>query len=142
LFKGLSGWLKMNVIRFKRGVKHWECTYEVKIDYEYTADLGKKISDIIFYQPQTNLRVRVPWKILKNYLNGDLSTTYVDESGLKLEMDGKDLRISDSRLFHIKVHEDQRKCIHIAAIKVKEDISSSVERILRESASISSPPIK
>ncbi len=129
----------MNKLRFRRGFKHWECTYDVEIDFEYTADLEKKITDIIFYQPQNNQKTRVPWDILRKYLEGSVSRPYINESGLKLEMIGEDLHISNSRFFHITVHEDQRKAICIAAKNVKENISSSVERILQESASIPSP---
>ena len=133
------GWLKMNILRFRRGFKHWECTYTVEIDFEYTADLEKKITEIIFYQPQNNLRVRVLWDVLRKYLEGSVSRPYVNESGLKLEMVKNDLHISNSRFFHIKVHEDQRRAICVAARNVKENISSSVDRILRESVSVPSP---
>ncbi len=128
----------MHVIKFKRGVKHWESTYNVEIDFEYTADLEKKLSDVIFHQPHTNLRVRIPWSILKDYLYGISTRPYVEPSGVKLEMVGNDLHISDSRFFHVIVHEDQRKAITVAARNVKENISSSVERILKEFAA--SPP--
>jgi len=124
----------MDVIKFKRGIKNWDTSYNVEIDFEYTADLEKRITEVVFYQPHTNLRVRVPWRVLKGYLDGTTSNVYVDSSGLKLEMVGNDLHISDSRFFHITVHEDQRRAIKIAARNVKERISSSVERILREFA--------
>ena len=130
----------MQVLRFKRGVKHWECTYNVEIDFEYTADLEKKIVEVVFHQPHTNLRLRVPWSILKDYLYGVSTRPYVESSGLRLQYVGNDLHVSDSRFFDVIVHEDQRHAITRAAKNVKENISSSVERILKEFAA--SPPPK
>jgi len=32
----------MNVLKFKRGYKNWETTYEAELDYEYTANFEKR----------------------------------------------------------------------------------------------------
>ena len=122
----------MNVLRFRRGIKDWKTTYEVNIDFEYTADLEKRLTRITFYRPDLNRSITLPWSIFEPYLNGNEKTTYVDKSGIVIRVIDEGLFISDSRAFSIVVQRDQMTAIRIAANRIKEDISKSVERILRE----------
>ncbi|HIE34188.1 MAG TPA: hypothetical protein EYP86_03515 [Candidatus Altiarchaeales archaeon] len=127
--------VEMNVLRFRRGIKNWKTTYEVYIDFEYTADLEKRLTNITFYQPEINRKIIIPWHILEPYLLNMETATYVEPSGLKIRVIDEGLLISDPHFLNIIVHRDQMNAIRIAARNVRKDISESVERILRESYS-------
>jgi hypothetical protein len=122
----------MNSLIFRRGYKDWKTTYKVEIGFEYTADLEKRLTDVTLYLPDVNRSVRINWDIFKSYLNGREDGVYADASGLTIRRVDEGMLISDSRFLKVLVHRDQMDAINRAAKNVREDISESVERILRE----------
>lgn len=123
---------KMNVLKFKKGCKDWETTYEVELDFEYTADLEKKITSIIIYRSDIGKKVVIPWQIFKLYLKGEVESSFTDSSGLMVKLIGRELYIANEYGFRVIIHNDQLEAIKHAAKNVVEDISSSVENILKE----------
>jgi len=123
----------MNVLKFRRGYKNWDMSYNVELDFEYTADLKKRITHIILHQLSPPRSVRIPWIIFQPYLNGK-EGVYIDSSGLKIRAINGEIHISDSGFLKIKIHEDQRNAIKLAEKRVRRDISSSVENILKRFA--------
>lgn len=128
----IHSWLKMNVLKFKRGYKDWETTYEVELDFEYTADLEKRITSIIIYRPDIGKKVVIPWRIFELYLNGETESIFADSSGLRIRVVDNELYVTNEHNFRVVIHEDQIEAIKRAARNVVEDVSSSVENILRE----------
>ncbi len=121
----------MNSLIFRRGYKDWKTTYKIEIGFEYTADLEKKLTDVILSQVNINQSVRIPWSIFRSYLEDREDGIYADASGLTIRAGDEGLLVSDSRFLNILIHRDQMEAIKRAARNVKEDISESVERILR-----------
>lgn len=124
----------MNVLKFKKGYKDWETTYEVELDFEYTADLEKRITSIILYKPDIGKTVVIPWRIFELYINGETESTFTDLSSLNIRFIDNELYVSNEHGFQVIIHKDQIEAIKIAAKNVEEDISASVENILREFA--------
>lgn len=122
----------MNSLIFRKGFKDWRTTYKVEIGFEYTADLEKKLTNVTLHQIDNNRSVSIPWKILETFLNGGREGIYADAFGLVIRPSGDGILISDSRFLNIHIHEDQMRAIKRAAKNVEEDISESVERILRD----------
>jgi len=122
----------MNSLIFRRGYKDWKTTYKVEINFEYTADLEKRLTDVTLHQLDINRSVTIPWSIFKSYLDGREDSIYADASGLTIRTVDEGVLVSDSRFLNILIHRDQMEAIKRAAKNVKEDISESVERILRE----------
>jgi len=121
----------MNILRFRKGFKNWRTTYNVEFDFGYDADLRKKINCVIFHLPKAGRKLAVPWRIFKGYLYNDSEGTYADSSGLCIRKVVNDLHISDSRFFSLIVQKDQLDAIKIAARRMLENVSVSVENILR-----------
>ncbi len=119
----------MNLLKFRQGYKEWEISYNVELDFEYTADLEKKITHIVLHQLSPKRSVRIPWGIFQPYLCGK-EGVYVDASGLRIKSAAGKIEVSDSRFLNIKIHEDQRKAIMVAEKRAVENISTSVENIL------------
>ncbi|HDH41622.1 MAG TPA: hypothetical protein ENG12_04375 [Candidatus Altiarchaeales archaeon] len=122
----------MNSLIFRRGYKNWKTTYRVEINFEYTADLEKRLTDVTLHQLDINRSVTIPWSIFRSYLDGDEDGIYADASGLTIRTVDEGILVSDSRFLNILIHRDQMEAIKRAAKNVREDISESVERILRE----------
>lgn len=122
----------MNLLKFKSRYGKMEYVYEVEIDFEYTSDLEKRITSVILYRPDINRQVTVPWNILKPYLNGKIDGVFANASGLRIHAIDKGIMITDSCFFNLLIHNDHANLIKIAAKKIKENISTSVERILGE----------
>jgi len=121
----------MNSLIFRRGYKNWKTTYKVEIDFEYTADLEKRLTDVVLHQLDINHNVTIPWSIFESYLDGEENGIYADASGLTIRTVDEGILVSDSRFLNILIHKDQMEAIKRAAKNVREDISESVERILR-----------
>jgi hypothetical protein len=122
----------MNSLIFRRGYKQWKTTYRIEIGFEYTADLEKKLTEVMLSQRDINRSVTVPWNIFKSYLDGGEDGVYADASGLIIKTVDDGILVSDSRFLNILVHKDQMEAIKRAAKNVREDVSESVERILKE----------
>jgi len=122
----------MNILRFREGFKNWRTTYNVEFDFGYDANLRKKINCVVFHLPKAGRKLAVPWKILKCYLYNESECSYADPSGLCIERVVNDLYISDSKFFNLIVQKDQLDAIKIAARRMLENVSVSVENILRE----------
>ncbi|MEA3255637.1 MAG: hypothetical protein U9Q22_07360 [Candidatus Altiarchaeota archaeon] len=122
----------MNVLKFKKGYSGYETGYEVELDFEYTADLEKRITSIILYRPDIGKKVVIPWQIFKLYLRGETETAFADSSGLRVRLRGKELYITNGQGFHVVIRGDQIEAIKRVARNVVEDVSSSVENILKE----------
>lgn len=122
----------MNVLKFKKGYKDWETTYVVELDFEYTADLEKRITSIIIYRPDIGKKVVIPWQIFELYLKGEIESTFADSSGLRIKLIDDELYVTNEHDFRVVIHGDQIEAIKRAARNVVEDVSSSVENILRE----------
>lgn len=124
--------IAVNSLIFRKGFKDWDTTYRVDIGFEYTADLEKKITDLLFSNLETGGCLKIPWSILQPYIQKKEKIPYVDSSGLKVTPVENGLLISDSRMFSLCIREDQMEAIEKAVNNVKEEISASVERILHE----------
>ena len=120
----------MNVLKFDKGFK--DASYEVELDFEYTADLEKKITSIIIYRPDIGRKVVIPWQIFRLYLRGDNETSFADSSGMRVMLVDKGLYITDRLGFRILICMEHIEAIKHAARNVVEDVSSSVENILKE----------
>jgi hypothetical protein len=123
----------MNSLIFRRGFKQWKTTYQVEIGFEYTADLEKRLTEVMLSQMDINRSVTIPWDIFQSYLDGGEESVYADASGLVIRTVDDGILVSDSRFLNILVHKDQAEAIKRAAKNVREDISESVDRILKES---------
>lgn len=119
----------MNSLKFKRGFKDWDQTYEVKIVPEYTADLEKIITSVEFYDPAKGLKAQIPWNAIEPFLIGRTSVPYFDEKGLNVRVDGTSIIISNSRGLKIKVKEDQAKSIYLTANRMLDDITDAVRKL-------------
>lgn len=117
---------------FRKGFKEWSTTYKVEIGFEYTADLEKKLTDVTLHNLDTNRSLTVPWGIFSTYLVGGGNTIYADSAGLTIRPAEDGILVSDSKMLCIHVHRDQMDAIRRTASNLKEDISQSVERILKE----------
>ncbi|MBN2014894.1 MAG: hypothetical protein JW778_06915 [Candidatus Altiarchaeota archaeon] len=122
----------MNSLIFRKGFKDWKTTYRVEIGFEYTADLEKKLTNVILHQIDNNRTVSIPWSVLETFLNGGREGIYADAYGLVIRPIDDGILVSDSRFLKIIIHGDQVEAIKRAAKNVEEDISESVERILRD----------
>jgi hypothetical protein len=114
----------MNVLRFKKGYKNWEMTYEVELDYEYSASFEKKITSLILYRPDMGRRVSIPWKAFEQFSQEGSIGAFIDSTGLKIRYANGGLDVSNG--------PDQAAAIKRAARNVSQDVSCSVENILRE----------
>ncbi len=123
----------MNLIRFKKGYNNWEITYEVELDFEYTPDLKKRITSVIFYRPDIEHRISIPWRIFRAYLDGDVKTAFANSSGLSIRVINGEIHISAPE-FNLLIHRDQAIAIRNAAKNLVENVSVSVENIFRKSA--------
>lgn len=122
----------LNSLIFRKGFKDWGTTYKVEIGFEYTADLEKRLTEVTLHNLDTNRSLAVPWTIFSTYLSGGEPAIYADSAGLTLRPIEDGILVSDSKMLCIHIHQDQMDAIRRAASNLKEDISSSVERILRE----------
>ena len=124
----------MNVLKFKKGCKEWETSYEVELDYEYSEDLEKEITSVILYRQDLGKKAVIPWGIFKKFTCGSNEGTFIDSSGLRIGFIKGKLSVSQGYSFNIIIHEDQIDAINRAAKNIVEDISYSVENILKEYA--------
>lgn len=122
----------MSSLIFRKGFKEWGTTYKVDIGFEYTADLEKKLTEVTLHHLDTNRSLTVPWSIFSTYLAGGDNSIYADSAGLTIRPAEDGILVSDSRMLCIHIHGDQMDAIKRAASNLKEDISHSVERILKE----------
>jgi len=122
----------MSVLKFKKGVKDWDQTYEVDIKSEYTSDLEKRITDIVFCIPKNNKRIRIPWNIFESYLSGSLEATYADAEGISIHAAAGELLLTDGKGLELVIRKDQLNAIRTAASKTMRTLSPSVKRIHRE----------
>ncbi len=98
----------METLRFRKGCKNWDTTYEVSLISEYTPDLEKKITHAALFRPETNQNIRIPWGVLEGYLNGE-----------KTPLAGKDLSIKPTAagLYLMRngsgftMHKDQMRAV-------------------------------
>jgi hypothetical protein len=125
----------MNVLRFKKGYKNWETTYEVELDYEYTASFEKKITSLILYRPDMGRRVAIPWQAFEQFSQPGSEGAFVDSTGLKIRYANGGLDVSNGQNFNVRILSDQAAAIKRAARNVSQDVSCSVENILREYSS-------
>jgi hypothetical protein len=125
----------MNVLRFKKGYKNWETTYEVELDYEYSASFEKKITSLILYRPDMGRRVSIPWQAFEQLSQEGSSGAFVDSTGLKIRYANGGLDVSNGQNFNVRILPDQAAAIKRAARNVSQDVSCSVENILREYSS-------
>ena len=122
----------MNVLRFKKGCKKWDTTYEAELDFEYTARGEKKVTALILHMPELGRRLSIPWEVFKLYSESPAKTPYADEHNIKImHVEGR-LCISNGSSFNIAVHEDQIAAIKRAARNIESDVSSSVESIFKQ----------
>ena len=121
----------MNSLVFKKGFKNWTKSYKVEINFEYTADLEKKLTDLKLEMIDCGRSICVPWTIFKVYMRGGCEHSYADPSGLKIVPVDDGVVVSDSRFFDLQIHGDQMEAIKKVANNVSEDISDSIEKILR-----------
>jgi hypothetical protein len=126
----------MNVLKFKKGCKNWETTYEAELDFEYTHEQRKRISSLIIHRPDTGRKVAIPWQIFESYANHSNAGVFADQTGLKLGLANDGLEVSCGQSFNVVIHEDQIAAIMRAARNVTEDVSYSVESILMEYSSV------
>ncbi len=124
----------MNVLRFKKGYKDWETTYDVELDYEYDERLEKKMSSLIICRQDLGKKAVVPWQVFENYATGHMEGTFADASGLRIGRVNGKLSITQGYNFNVVIHQDQIEAIRRAAKNLVEDVSSSVENILKEYA--------
>jgi hypothetical protein len=122
----------MNVLRFKKGYKNWETTYEAELDYEYSASFEKKITSLILYRPDMGRRVSIPWKAFEQFTQPGTGGAYADSTGLKVRYADGGLEVSNGQNFSVKIQPDQAAAIKRAARNISQDVSCSVENILRE----------
>jgi len=122
----------MNILRFKKGFKDWKTSYNVEFEFGYDSDLRKKISFIVFYLPKASKKLAVPWKIFSDYIHNESELSYADSTGLCMKRAVNGLHISDSKFFSLVVQKDQLEAIGIAAHRTLENVSVSVENILKE----------
>jgi len=122
----------MDILRFKEGFKDWKTSYDVEFEFGYDSDLRKKISFIVFYLPKAGKKLAVPWKIFRDYIHNVSELSYADSTGLCMKRAVNGLYISDSKFFSLVVQKDQLKAIGIAARRTLENVSVSVENILKE----------
>lgn len=119
----------MNVLKFKRGVKNWNKTFEVKIISEYTADLEKKIKYVEFYDPDKGLKENVPWHVIESFLLFKTKIPYYNSSGLNVKVEKNAVVISNQRGLRLEIHDDQAKSIYLAAHKMLDEITSDVRKL-------------
>ncbi len=122
----------MNILRFKQGFKNWKTSYDVEFEFGYDSNLRKRINSVIFYLPKAGRKLTVPWKIFRGYVHSELEPSYVDSTGLCIERVVNGLHISDSKFFNLVIQRDQLEAIGVAARKGLENVSVSVENILKE----------
>ena len=120
----------MNVLKFKKGAKSWDTTYEAELDYEYTSEQEKKITSLILYRPDTGKRAVIPWNVFE--MCSQSQSGYIDETGLCVKSTTGGLCISCGYAFNILIHQDQVAAIKRAARNLSENVSYSVENILKE----------
>ncbi len=125
----------MNVLRFKKGYKNWETTYEAELDYEYSASFEKKITSLILYRPDMGRRVSIPWQAFEQFTQPGTDGTYADSAGLKIRYADGRLDVSNGQNFLVRIHADQVAAIKRAAKNISQNVSCSVENILREYSS-------
>ena len=125
----------MNVLRFKKGYKNWETTYEAELDYEYSASFEKKITSLILYRQDMGRRVSIPWHAFEQFTQPGTNGTYADSSGLKVRYAEGGLDVSNGLNFLVRIHADQVAAIKRAAKNISQNVSSSVENILMEYSS-------
>ena len=121
----------MNVLRFKKGYKNWDATYEAELDYEYTTQSIKKITTLIVRKPDTGKSFAIPWNVVEEYLQSQRDGSFADETGTKLKYVQGMFQITGSN-FNLIIHPDQIASIRIAAKNVVKGVSHSVENIFRE----------
>lgn len=122
----------MNVLRFKKGCKKWDTTYEAELDFEYTINQEKKVTALILHMPELGKRVTIPWEVFELYSKGESEAPFADAHNLKImKIEGK-LYISKDCDFNIVIHEDQIAAINRAAQNIVGDVSYSVENIFRQ----------
>jgi hypothetical protein len=124
--------MTLSSLIFRKGFKEWSTTYKVDIGFEYTADLEKKLTEVTLHHLDTKRSLTVPWSIFSTYLAGGDNAIYADSAGLTIRPAEDGILVSDSRMLCIHIHGDQMDAIKRAASNLKEDISQSVERILKE----------
>lgn len=129
----------MNSLIFRRGYKNWRTTYKIDIGFEYTADLEKKLTSVTLHQMDIHRSVTIPWNIFESYLTGGEESVYADASGLTIRAVNEGVLVSNSHFLNILIHQDQMEAIKRAARNIQEDISESVDRILREFATHQAP---
>lgn len=120
----------MNVLRFKKGCKNWDTTYEAELDYEYTAEQEKRITSLILFRPDTGKKAVIPWSVFEMCSQGQ--SGYTDETGLCVKSTCNGLFVSCGYAFNILIHTDQVAAIKRAAKNLAGNLSFSVENILRE----------
>ncbi len=123
----------MNLI-FRKGYKDWKTTYEVEFDFEYTSDLRKTITDVIFYCPELKQKIAIPWHIFEGFLDGKTEGIFANASGLKIKPFNGEIHISNGHFLDLLIHRDQVMAIKVAAMNIIADVSISVENILSEFA--------
>ena len=122
----------MNVLRFRKGCKKWDTTYEVELDFEYTTSQEKKVTALILHMPEYGKRASVPWDVFSQYAEGRSQAPYADSSNVKIMyLEGR-LYISNGGSFNVVIHEDQMAAIKRAAKNIESDVSYSVENIFRQ----------
>ncbi len=122
----------MDILRFKEGFKNWKTSYDVEFEFGYDSSLRKRISAIVFHLPKAGKRLAVPWKIFQDYIHNESELSYADSTGLCIKRAVNGLYISDSKFFSLVVQKDQLDAIGIAARRTLENVSVSVENILKE----------
>jgi len=122
----------MNVLRFKKGYKGWETTYEAELDFEYTSLVEKHVTSLILKRPDLGVSAVIPWQVFEEYTKGENNSVYIDSTGLKMRYLNGQLQVSWKGSFNIVIHADQIEAIKKVAKRVSESVSYSVENILKE----------
>ena len=121
----------MRILRFKKGYKNWDTTYEAELDYEYTTQSLKKITTLTVRKPELGRSVEIPWNLVESYIQGERDTPFIDETGIMIKYVQGMFQITGNN-FSLVIQPDQVAAIRIAANNVVRGVSYSVENILRE----------
>ncbi len=120
-----------DVLRFKKGYKNWNVSFNVKINYEYTSELQKELTTVEITNNSLLNKISIPWYILKPFLMGQ-KTPYMDSSGLEINVGGPLIIIRNGLGFEIEIQEDQANSILIACERLQDDISPVIQKLRDE----------
>jgi len=119
------------LLYFKSGVSSWRQNIKVDFDYEYTADLEKRITHIRLTLPDRNQTLRIPWKTFQQYLDPNNKTPFADAFGFSIQPSQNSLVVSDNG-DELTLHQDQLRAIKHTAEKFQKEVASSIMRIREE----------